>query len=207
MIISFRSKQQCSITARHLSMKSSLLVRMLLCPFTMAVLLTAWFPSLQTFLWKCVNECHLCSGSHTLPNFSCSEIPLYGCVFASTTVAWSWLWNEPWGLEMDLLQDCLYPNQTDLLPASETLLHSVWCNCKTDCHSRQCSCKKHGLSCSVACGNCRGVSCANSVVPSLSDLTDDFSDATDFDWFDKSFFEMFINNNCLLLSCMDIMSH
>jgi len=32
------------------------------------------------------------------------------------------------------------------------------------CSSRRCSCKKHGLDCSSACGECRGVGCSNSPV-------------------------------------------
>jgi hypothetical protein len=31
----------------------------------------------------------------------------------------------------------------------------IRCNCQTDCSTMRCSCKKHGLRCSIACGNCR----------------------------------------------------
>ena len=86
---------------------------------------------------------------------------------------------EDWGWY--LFEDFLHPHQTDRPPAPDALLHSIRCNCRTDCDSKRCSCKKHGLTCSVACGHCRGVSCANSPAPSLSDLTEDLSDVRELD--------------------------
>ena len=45
------------------------------------------------------------------------------------------------------------------------LLHQriivIRCSYKTNCESRRCNCRKHGLHCSIACGECRGISCSN----------------------------------------------
>ena len=62
-------------------------------------------------------------------------------------------------------RDVLVPIKTDLDPAPKFLLDFIRCNCKTDtrnpCGGLNCSCKKHGLDCGVACGNCRGKFCNN----------------------------------------------
>ncbi|XP_053377818.1 uncharacterized protein LOC123527311 isoform X1 [Mercenaria mercenaria] len=62
------------------------------------------------------------------------------------------------------LKDGTYiPIKTDLPPAPENLLNIIRCNCKVNCDTRRCTCRKHGLECSVGCGACRGVSCSNSM--------------------------------------------
>lgn len=53
------------------------------------------------------------------------------------------------------------PVTTDLAPAPEELLKIIKCNCTTDCSRTSCSCRKHNLKCSVACGNCKGAACSN----------------------------------------------
>ena len=55
----------------------------------------------------------------------------------------------------------LFPITTDLPPAPEDLLKIIRCNCTTDCSSGRCSCQKHGMKCSLACGQCRGSACSN----------------------------------------------
>ena len=42
-------------------------------------------------------------------------------------------------------------------------LHVIRCNCKTDCRFSRCSCRHHGLLCTVSCGECRGKECMNTV--------------------------------------------
>ena len=80
-----------------------------------------------------------------------------------------WLGSEDdinpvnWG--WSLASGLLVPKEVDLPSAPPALLSVVRCNCKADCTSARCSCKKYGLECSLACGQCRGVSCANSTVP------------------------------------------
>ena len=44
-------------------------------------------------------------------------------------------------------------------PAPQELLKMIRCNCTTDCSSARCSCQKHGLPCTQACGQCRGSGC------------------------------------------------
>ncbi|CAH3176218.1 unnamed protein product, partial [Porites lobata] len=48
------------------------------------------------------------------------------------------------------------PRMTDLPAALEALLQMIKCNCSSDCASARCTCRKHGLECSPACGQCRG---------------------------------------------------
>ena len=43
----------------------------------------------------------------------------------------------------------------------ESLLKMIRCNCATGCASARCSCRKHGLDCSSAYGQCRGTACTN----------------------------------------------
>ena len=54
--------------------------------------------------------------------------------------------------------DCI---RIDMPPAPAELLKIIWCNCTTDCATARCTCKKHGMKCSMACGHCRGSSCSN----------------------------------------------
>jgi len=61
-----------------------------------------------------------------------------------------------------VLRDHKYsPVMTHLLPAPQTLLSVVRCNCKTGCENSRCSCKKNGLACTFACGECQGINCLN----------------------------------------------
>lgn len=52
--------------------------------------------------------------------------------------------------------------------APEAVLKLIFCNCQfsTDelsCNTARCSCRKSGMKCISACGNCHGLSCANSI--------------------------------------------
>ena len=51
--------------------------------------------------------------------------------------------------------------RSSLPPASDELLKTIYCRCKTNCDSKRCNCRKHGLKCSVACTECRGNTCSN----------------------------------------------
>ena len=53
---------------------------------------------------------------------------------------------------------------TDLPPAPSEILKIIRCNYQTDYSCMRCTCKKHNVKCSVACGNCRGSGCTNSEV-------------------------------------------
>ena len=65
---------------------------------------------------------------------------------------WGWVTSE----------DRLEPLLTNLPPAPETLMKVIRCNCKTDCDTGRCTCRKLGLECSVVCGECNGINCTNS---------------------------------------------
>ena len=74
---------------------------------------------------------------------------------------------QDWGWK--LVDGRLLPLRTNLPAAHSSLLEIVRCNCKSDCGSQRCSCRKHGLNCLAPCSNCRGQSCANSTSPDLSE--------------------------------------
>ena len=92
-----------------------------------------------------------------------------GCGQRMTPNDWGWRKEE----------SCWTPIETDLPPAPQELLKVIRCNCKSDCSSQQCSCKKHSLRCSLACGNCRGSGCQNaSPTSNLDDETLSDEEAT-----------------------------
>ena len=70
--------------------------------------------------------------------------------------------NE-WGWKMANNSLCLV--LTDLVAATAKVLQFIRCMCKSTgkntCGTKQCSCHKNGLICSMACGECRGHSCNN----------------------------------------------
>ena len=45
----------------------------------------------------------------------------------------------------------LFPDTVSLPAAPESLLTVIRCSCKTNCESKRCNCRKHGLDCSIAC--------------------------------------------------------
>ena len=57
--------------------------------------------------------------------------------------------------------EMLVPVTSNLLPAPDDLLHMIRCNCHGDCGTMRCTCKKHGITCSIACGNCKGLHVVN----------------------------------------------
>lgn len=66
-----------------------------------------------------------------------------------------------WGWE--IVQGAMLPILIDIAAAPGDLLDVIRCNCKTECRTARCSCRKHGLVCTSGCGECRGESCANTV--------------------------------------------
>ena len=75
-----------------------------------------------------------------------------------------------WGWNVDDQQ--VTPVMTSKPPAPAALLQIVRCNCLTDCSSRRCTCRRHGLECSPACGQCKGTGCTNSGTLSEEDADD-----------------------------------
>ena len=68
-----------------------------------------------------------------------------------------------WGWQT--VDGVLRPIKTDLPPAPEFLLTVISCSCKTTSRNTwgtmMCNCRKSGLKCVTACGDCRGNSCQN----------------------------------------------
>ena len=84
---------------------------------------------------------------------------------AETMSTEEWRWKACDGLFLPVL--------THLPPAPEAILRIIRCNCSTDCSSLKCSCRKHNLECSAACGQCRGSGCTNSIRPDDSESSSD----------------------------------
>lgn len=96
------------------------------------------------------------------------------------------LWRDLIGNDLDPQQwgwklegNKLVPLMTDLTPAPENLLKFVRCKCKltsrNPCGTNTCSCRKNGLKCVSACGDCRGEGCYNAEDASFeeNDVLDD----------------------------------
>ncbi|XP_070180366.1 uncharacterized protein [Littorina saxatilis] len=81
--------------------------------------------------------------------------------FGSTLDPLAWGWK--------MVGSLLAPITTDLPAAPAKLLSIIRCNCKSGCDTKQCSCRKHGLDCSPACGECSGFQCSNAAQPSEDD--------------------------------------
>ena len=94
-----------------------------------------------------------------------------------------------WHLEDGYLQ----PIKTDVAPAPQRLLKFIRCNCKTasknTCGSDSCSCRKSGLKCVTACGDCRGELCENTV--KLDETVASDSDEDVGEDFDRNVFDLF----------------
>ena len=70
---------------------------------------------------------------------------------------------DPCSFGWKIVDGVYWPIPSSVVCAPDDLLNLIRCKCKGSCKSLACSCRKHGLSCSVACQNCRGV-CLNSKV-------------------------------------------
>lgn len=79
---------------------------------------------------------------------------------------WSYgdLGLDPLNFGWKITNGKLVPIKTSFAPAPEELMTVLRCNCKQQCDTRRCTCRKNGLQCSIACGECRGVNCSNSTV-------------------------------------------
>ncbi|CAG2196688.1 unnamed protein product [Mytilus edulis] len=78
---------------------------------------------------------------------------------------------KDWGWHVE--DNKLLPIRAILPPAPEKLLRIIRCNCKLNCDTKRCSCRKHGIDCSPACGECRGMNCSNTSNITEADELDD----------------------------------
>ena len=72
---------------------------------------------------------------------------------------------EGWGWVIQ--GNTMTPVATDQPPAPSSLLESV--NCEAGCTTRRCGCRKYVLGCSLACGGCKGLHCANTTIEELDE--------------------------------------
>ena len=79
---------------------------------------------------------------------------------------WEWLLHK--GQHVENLKPVRM--QRDAAPAA--LLKLVKCNCHGKCNKNTCSCRKNGLLCTLACGQCKGITCTNVGVNSEALLDD-----------------------------------
>jgi hypothetical protein len=113
---------------------------------------------------------------HTLPPTSAAAMYHSLRVYLQTQI---WLGNKTispleWGWKLN--NGSLEPIKTDLPPAPETLLKIIKCNCKQNCDTKRCTCRKHGLECSSGCGACHGDSCSNSPSIDENDIDEEQDD-------------------------------
>jgi len=85
-----------------------------------------------------------------------------------------WLGNdlppEDWG--WTIKDNKMIPVPTDMKPAPAYLLEAIRCNCKSGCETQRCGCRKFGLDCSLACGECKGMHCSNVIKPIIDSDSD-----------------------------------
>ncbi|XP_037043653.1 uncharacterized protein LOC119079700 [Bradysia coprophila] len=76
-------------------------------------------------------------------------------------------------------KDCsrLTPITSDMEPAPPELLSKIRCQCKGDCSTLKCGCKKNQVKCSSACAVCCGTDCLN--IDSLDETEDETSAHSD----------------------------
>ena len=85
----------------------------------------------------------------------------FASVSSSETMdRWGWQYgSKDWGWSIG--HNMCVSIRSSLPPAPDELLKTIYCRCKTNCDSKRCNCRKHGLECSVACTECRGNTCSN----------------------------------------------
>ena len=81
-----------------------------------------------------------------------------------------------WGWKVEV--DKLVPVMTEKSPAPDALIKMIHCNCSEGCNTLRCTCRKHGLQCTSACGHCQDGKCDNMTNdPVVDDDDDDDDDA------------------------------
>lgn len=117
---------------------------------------------------------------HSLPPTSAAAKYHSLCVYLQVQ---DWVGNgdldpHDWGWKT--VGNRFVPCTTDLSPAPSQLLSVIRCNCKSDCDSKRCSCRKHGLDCSPACGECNGLACSNTTTACNDENGDCLNTTTEY---------------------------
>ena len=79
--------------------------------------------------------------------------------------------STDWGWEESSVG--LVPVRMSQSAAPESLLRTIRCNCGGRCNKRNCTCRKNGLHCTSECGQCRGISCLNTLQVETEEENDD----------------------------------
>ena len=74
-----------------------------------------------------------------------------GCSDEMTPSEWGW----------KIEGDKLVPVMTDKSPAPDELIQMIHCNFLEGCNTLRCTCRMHGLECTIACGHCQDGNCDN----------------------------------------------
>ena len=69
--------------------------------------------------------------------------------------------EQGWVLYKRKNKHVLQPVRIEQDAAPPSLLKVIRCNCTGKCDRNTCSCRKNGLLCTLACGHCKGNTCAN----------------------------------------------
>ena len=90
----------------------------------------------------------------------------------------AWIGNKmnptEWGWRLHSINHVamLKPIKMEQAAAPPSLLKIIKCNCAGKCDKKTCSCRKIAMECTLACGQCRGISCTNWVMIGSSDTTE-----------------------------------
>jgi hypothetical protein len=87
--------------------------------------------------------------------------------------ATQWGWSQ--------LDNRFIPVMSTMKAAPDSLLKVIHCNCNLSCQSLRCSCRRNGLPCTAACGQCQVEKCDNVHNISIAEQSDD-----DDDWWVNS---------------------
>lgn len=73
-------------------------------------------------------------------------------------------------IQSDFLKLCIQE------PAPEHILQIIRCNCSTTTKNpcgKLCQCRRHGIPCMTACGQCQGINCTNAINNGDDEMGDD----------------------------------
>ena len=90
---------------------------------------------------------------------------------------WIGNWHDPFDFGWKRIDSLLFPKTSDLSFAPDHIKQEIKCQCKSDCKTNKCSCKKFSLLCTEYC-KCNE-DCIN--VPQVDEHTNEFLDHDDND--------------------------
>ena len=115
------------------------------------------------------------SGRVASADFGCRKVPLLQVLFANHEVARHvrFAKAEELGWHLSSSRIVYLPIMTDVFPAPDYLLNMVRYQYTSGCETLRYSCRRNGLPCSFAFGECKGVLCANTAARQDEDDNED----------------------------------